>query len=376
MFRAIADHSSIEMDPTTCFSPDYRSAREQFLASAREAGARLERYTNPEKGPEGETLSTDVALLGDPTAERVLLANSATHGAEGFCGSGAMVGWLRGGFHGALPGNVRVVLVHAINPFGFAWLRRVNEDNVDLNRNFIDHDAPHPLNPDYDALHPYILPQIWDEGSAAPRAEAFAAYVEQHGEFALQRAVSQGQYEHGDGVFYGGTRPVWSHRTFNAILEDYLGNADHIGFIDFHTGLGPYGTADLITVGRPGDPGYDRVLAWYENGVSSPDLGDSTSVEVSGDIKVAISERCADAEVTSVTAEYGTYSIEQVLNAVVQDNWLHVHGDPQSAAGRAMKAEMRKRFYPDEDDWKELVFLRARQIMQRAIHGLASDPGA
>src|SRR5262249_1170126 len=31
----------------------------------------------------------------------------------------------------------QLVLIHAINPFGFFALRRVNEDNVDLNRNFL-----------------------------------------------------------------------------------------------------------------------------------------------------------------------------------------------------------------------------------------------
>lgn len=27
-------------------------------------------------------------------------------------------------------------MVHVLNPYGMAWLRRVNENNVDLNRNF------------------------------------------------------------------------------------------------------------------------------------------------------------------------------------------------------------------------------------------------
>ena len=32
-------------------------------------------------------------------------------------------------------------MIHALNPFGFAHLRRANEDNVDLNRNFVDHEG-------------------------------------------------------------------------------------------------------------------------------------------------------------------------------------------------------------------------------------------
>ena len=34
------------------------------------------------------------------------------------------------------PGDA-LVLVHVLNPYGMAWLRRTNENNVDLNRNFL-----------------------------------------------------------------------------------------------------------------------------------------------------------------------------------------------------------------------------------------------
>ena len=49
-------------------------------------------------------------------------------------------------------------MVHAINPHGFAWSRRVTEDNVDLNRNFVDHAQPYPSNPGYEELRAAICP--------------------------------------------------------------------------------------------------------------------------------------------------------------------------------------------------------------------------
>jgi hypothetical protein len=39
-----------------------------------------------------------------------------------------------------------------------------------------------------------------------------------------------------------------------------------------------------------------------------------------------------------------------------------------------VKAAIRRAFYPDQSDWKELVFLRARQVMRRAAAALASQP--
>ena len=360
------------MDVINYFSPDYQAARAKFLEAAHQAGLTVESHQNPMKGPDGGALFTDVAIWGDPKADRVLLANSATHGAEGFCGSGAMVGWLRSGAWRAVPKNVKVVLVHAINPYGFAWLRRVNEDNVDLNRNFIDHNAGYPENPDYDALHPVIFPESWGSDSLTRMQATFDAYREKHGAFALQKAISQGQYGHADGVFHGGNKPTWSNLTFRRILENHVLGARHVGFIDYHTGLGQYGAADLIASGERGSPELERCFAWYQNGVSSSALGNSTSPALFGVIKTAVVDILADAQVTSMTAEYGTYPVPTVMGAVIADNWVHLRGDLDSPQGKEIKAQTRKAFYPDEDDWKELVYLRSRQIMYRAIQGLTT----
>ena len=49
-------------------------------------------------------------------------------------------------------------MIHGINPYGFAWLRRVTNENIDLNRNWIDFNQPLPQNPTYDELHASICP--------------------------------------------------------------------------------------------------------------------------------------------------------------------------------------------------------------------------
>jgi beta-lactamase class A len=60
-----------------------------------------------------------------------VVLTSATHGIEGFCGSGCQIDWLLEGGPTRLPDGVAALIVHAVNPFGFAWLRRVTEENVD-----------------------------------------------------------------------------------------------------------------------------------------------------------------------------------------------------------------------------------------------------
>ena len=130
------------MNITKLFSSDYSEARVKFLAACDAASVPVEHFRNPETGPNGEPLYTDVAVLGPNDAERVLLLCSGTHGVEGFAGSAIQTGLLSEEITARLPDGVRLVMIHALNPFGFAHLRRVNEDNVDLNRNFVDHAAP------------------------------------------------------------------------------------------------------------------------------------------------------------------------------------------------------------------------------------------
>lgn len=354
------------------FARDYAQARQKFLTAAASAGLKVASYRNPANGPAGEALHTDVVRVGSPRAERILLFNSATHGVEGFCGSGIQVGWLRSGEWRRLPRGVGAVLVHAINPHGFAWLRRVTEDNVDLNRNFQDFSKPLPVNAAYDELHQAIVPQRWDEASVDLREQLFADYAKRHGPMALQGAVSGGQYRHADGVFYGGAQPTWSNRTFHEIVGQLLEHARHVAFVDLHTGLGPYGYGELICTAVPGSREWEELQAWYGEGLTSPESGTSRSAPITGFIRTAVVNALPKANVRAITIEYGTYPVPQVLAALIADNWLHLRGDPGSEHGRAVKAAVRRAFYPDESDWKEMVYLRARQILRRGAAGLAT----
>ncbi len=352
------------------FSPDYWSAREKFRDSARAIGATLEEYANPATPPSGHDgpLTTDVAVLGPPDAARVLLVNAGTHGVEAFAGSAIEIGFLAG--RPALPDDVRVVIVHAINPHGFAWLRRVTEDNVDLNRNFVDHGGQHPTNDAYDALHPALCPERWDAASLSEMERAIEEYVDKHGAFALQAVVTRGQYDHPDGIFYGGRKATWSNSTFREIVDRHLAGARRIAFIDLHTGLGAYGAAEMIGGAGPSTPKGRRMRDWYGDIVTSPSAGNSSSAPLVGVIARSVREAAKGAEVTSATLEFGTYPVREVLHALLADNWLHAHGDVESPLGREIKADIRKRLFPDEDDWKERVLVQGVEILNRTLKGL------
>ena len=193
---------------STFFSSTYSEARTKFLRARGDLGLAVERHVHPGRGREDEELATDVVRLGPEDADRVLFSMSATHGVEGFCGSAVQTGALRSGLYDARSDGMAVVLIHAINPYGFSWLRRVTHENVDLNRNHIDHGRPYPANPGYEALKDALCPGEWNDETRAATRALLGAYAARHGAMALRSAISAGQYSHPEGLFFGGNAPT------------------------------------------------------------------------------------------------------------------------------------------------------------------------
>ena len=355
------------------FSASYGEARGKFLAAAKTAGARVLTYDHPMKGPDGGDLATDLVYFGDADAARVVVTSSATHGVEGFCGSGCQVGFLEMSLHDELPQGVALMHVHAHNPHGFAHQRRVTEDNVDLNRNFIDFTAPLPDNPAYEEVHPWLVPDDWDGPARAAADAAIENYIEERGLFAFQAAVSVGQHQHPDGLFYGGQAPTRSRRTIEALAAEHLKKRSHVTLVDFHTGLGPRGHGELISVDEPGGAEHLRTVAWYGEGVATPASGDSVSANVKGTIESGYHDLLEDTESTTIAIEYGTLPADQVLQALRADNWLYLHGDVGSPTGQAIKREVRAAFYGEDSQWNAQIWEQGLDVVRKTFRGLADS---
>jgi hypothetical protein len=355
------------------FADTYAAAREKFLVAARTAGARLTAHTLPDHcGPQDEQLTLDVATLGPGDPDSVLLLISATHGVEGFCGSGCQVGYLADQLYGALPPRAGTILVHALNPYGFAWLRRVNEDNVDLNRNFQDFANPLPDSSAYEAIHDWLVPEDWDGPGRQAADVALKRFIEARGLPALQSAVSRGQYTRPTGLFYGGTRASWSNTTLRRILQDQLApSVRKLAVLEFHTGLGPpgYGEPSYLV---PPDAGFERAKKWYGPEVTSIVIGDAVSAYVTGVLPDAFRDLTPTIEVTHIAVEYGTRPIMEVLSALRADGWLHADPRRQTPLRGQIERQMRDAFYVDTPAWKAFVYGRAADLVCRASRGLAS----
>jgi hypothetical protein len=361
------------VDPSRHFSGTYAEARDRFFAVAHAQGMAVSRRIHPTaRGAGGEELSIDVAALGDASAPGMLMLLSGTHGVEGFCGSGCQVALLHDAefVEAVLAAGVLVVFLHALNPYGFSHLRRTNEDNVDLNRNFRDFSWPPQPSAAYAAVHEFIVPATWPP--ATDNEAKIAAYVARFGEKALQQAITGGQCEYPDGVFYGGTRPAWSNAVLRSVLRERGAGRRWIAWIDFHTGLGPHGHGERIYAGRDVAGDLARTRAWWGDQVTSFLDGSSASATLSGVNYNAVYDECPGVTYAGMAMEYGTVPLREMLQSLRADQWLSNHPDADVALRTAIKRRIRDAFYCDADDWKATVYAQARDAGLKAVACLAA----
>lgn len=353
------------------FAQSYAEARGKFLAACSAKGLAVRSHEHPLKGRDGETLAMDVARAGPADATRLLLVSSACHGVEGFCGSGVQGALLAdAGFaEAAQAAGVAVLYVHALNPYGFSWWRRVTHENVDLNRNWHDFSGPLPANPAYDAIADALLPAEWPPTPA--NEQRLASFVAERGPKALQAAVSGGQYAHPQGLFFGGRAPTWSQQTLRAVLREHGRRCQRLAWIDLHTGLGPQGHGERIFACRDDAAALARARAWWGADVTSIYDGSSSSALLTGLMWNAAYEECPQAEYTGIALEYGTEPMDEVIFCLRAEQWLQLHPEADATTRSAIKRRFRDAFYTDTPAWKQAIVDQGLAAARQAVAGLA-----
>lgn len=353
--------------PSPLVGDDYFSARDKFLSEAEDCGAFSHSAALSEKGPGGRDLFIDVAQLGSQRARKVLVHLSGVHGVEGFIGSAIQSIALREGF--VIPDDTALVLVHAVNPFGFAWLRRTNENNVDLNRNGLP-SSEFPIRvkqsySDYTKVSERlgIEQAVFD---AQEYGDRLAHLVGDWGESKVKQALAGGQYAHPAGLFYGGTELQESYGLLKELLKEPLASADFACAIDVHTGLGPAAVDSLLAEYATDDVRFQWLSAAFPFRLSPMAPDEGVAYHVSGISFNWLEQEFPSASWWSVAQEFGTAPIPVVLGALIEENiWYH-HRDPWDLDAKC-KANLKEAFCPNDPTWQATVIDRGILAIFRAL---------
>jgi hypothetical protein len=344
------------------FSPDFVTARSRFREAVTARYGRLDSLQLGTSGPAGEDLTIDIGWFGATNPQRVLVHACGLHGVEGYAGSAIQLQWLMEGIP-ALPGDAAIVIVHVLNPYGCAWLRRVNENNVDLNRNFGaagDDDAG--LNRGYATVDALLNPQ------SGPRRDLFYAraawLVLRYGMSNLRQAVGGGQRMNPKGLFYCGTKLEPGPQLYQDYLREKLARANWMVAIDVHTGLGRYGEDTLLVDAAQAKTGVNSAMRRTFGERTQFLNNEGIAYRVRGAHHELYDRLFPGADVHFAGQEFGTFHALRVLAALRAENRGHHYGsgNPDHLA----KKHLMEMFCPDDKEWREKILRRGREVVSQA----------
>ena len=407
--------NQFSVQPCTVFSDSYQQARTKFREAVRKhPTAVLHTLTI------SDDYTIDIGLLpGSEPNGNLVIHTSGTHGVEGYAGSAIQLAVLEylssstGGINSLIQNNKAkvlptIVLVHAVNPFGMAHYRRVNEHNVDLNRNGLTREqwktyaANHFNRKNYDRCN-FVQPDLYystlvneDSNSndwiTVPPSLRFWWYAGrallQYGHATLKAALVGGQYHDRRGIFYGGDQVEPSLVALEKWLQEELvaENDDNtaasyasnraITWIDVHTGLGKHGS-DALLMGSATSLSSSDVLKAFP-GSSTPDGNDKDASDVGqgyervqgfmNDYLARVllqSDSGRQDNIVVMAQEFGTISTLLVAQALVLENaaW-------QASSSLLLEHQeylLRDAFYPQSRVWRKQVLERGTVLFEQAL---------
>lgn len=298
----------------------------------------------------------------DSKKERLLIVTSGVHGVEAFTGSALQIDFLKK-MDPALLQNMSLLVLHSVNPYGFHYLRRVNENNIDLNRNFSANS--HHFNrqiKDYSRFESYINPtQPASAGLLRDSLLFLKSLVKlvQYGKKQIAQISVGGQYQNPKGIYYGGQQTQDNAHLVKQVFLQFGQEASKILHIDLHTGYGERGKLHLFSTRDVAQKkGFDRLFKDY-----SVDLGsDEDFYETSGSFEYFTIQTFYDkALVIPMTFEFGTMDSQNILGGffslrnMIYENQGHHHGYTSSWTEKKIKTDFLEMFNPSDSQWRDQV---------------------
>lgn len=356
------------MSYSEAFSPSYMAARERFRIASSSLGYQHTAYPIGHTDLNGEELTMDVVICSSPNPRRVAVISSGLHGVEGFLGSAIQLALLEEQklIQAALSSEIKVILIHALNPYGFAWRRRWNENNIDLNRNFLlpeeDFQGSPKDYPKFDFFlnptsppsrsEPYILKALW--------------LILRYGMLKLRNTLPVGQYDFPKGLFFGGHFPSATQVILADNLPKWIGSSSEVVHIDFHTGLGQFGTYKLLLDIPVTSESYSRLTQHFGANAVEPFNPEGVSYKIRGGLGTWCQHLLKECRYDLLTAEFGTYSTIQVLKALRDENraywWGKEHQNYEWTKQRLVEM-----FLPRSRKWQEQCVVQGLNICKQAL---------
>jgi hypothetical protein len=309
----------------------------------------------------------------------LIVLTTGVHGIEGYIGATMIEVFIMDILPQINRENTGVLIVANVNPYGMKNYRRYNENNVDLNRNFIEdwESFDRSSNKEYPKVDKFLQPEgkmgnaFWHEVSFYGKLAKEAIFT---GADTISDALLTGQYEYPEGVYYGGNGDEVSTTYLKGVFADCLdGEYENIIHIDIHSGYGP--RYNMVIFNSVQDPtteadaidmyGYDYIIA-QDSEEFYVTFGDTTDYFY----RLAKSKN-SDKELLSTCFEFGTIGdgfFDSILSLkyTVDENRQHWYPTTNKITEQMVRENYMELFYPTEKEWR----MKAIEDFMAATNGV------
>lgn len=299
-------------------------------------------------------------------SDKLLIAISGTHGVEGFVGS-AVQRWMIDQKFIKNRKDVNILFIHGFNVYGMKNKRRVNENNIDLNRHFITDRTNFKSDDEgYGKLNDFLNPTdraSYGFFSNAKFITSALGKILRYGLDNLRNPILRGQYSYPQGMFYGGSGPAKQQEMLSQLIDKYALESKKVFIIDLHTGYGARGKLHLLADGKKENHPLTQVFNEQEI-----DFGSNKSFYVvqgellhylSNELEVKLKSNTPI--VLGITFEYGTLDSQKTMGSIeslrrmVFENQNFWHPAEKSEQAELIKNDFVEMFNPSDIEWRKTI---------------------
>lgn len=361
------------------YAEDYSTSKAQFLSlankiKAKKTNSEIGSINIPTKDSNSIPLTIDYLFIpGEGRSEKILIISSGIHGTEAGTGASIQRHFLTEIYDSKYwDKNTSLLVIHSLNPWGFHNIRRNTENNVDLNRNF---DSTGKLfqtkNEGYTQLYNLLNPDSPADSSDLKNRFFIVRAVYNiltKGMPALRQSILQGQYEHPEGIFFGGMKNEPLRKPLDLVVKKAIGRSKKVLFIDLHTGYGERGKLHLF----PSVPKNEKVRSLTESIFSEYQIDWASNDDfysVMGDLSTHICELVPDVDdCIPMVFEYGTLNSNTTLGSIdsihrtILENQGYWKGYSSKEEEQSIKNKYKEMFYPSSERWRSKVLTDTEEL--------------
>ncbi|WP_082233229.1 M14 family metallopeptidase [Halobacillus massiliensis] len=360
------------------FKNTYEESREVFRSHLQKIKQKWpDAELSTETIGQGQDNTIDMIYADATTSNnQVLFFTSGEHGIEGYAGAAMIHLFVEEYLDQVDEETTGICFIHALNPWGMKNFRRVNENNVDLNRNYLyDADSvPTDVNTHYAKESELFLPKGKIKDLDKERKKLYkdlGIALAKEGYGGLKEAKGMGQFQFPRGVYFGGSREEETTAFLKSIQRKLLGNFKRVIHMDWHTALGP--TNEITMVVSENNPKEEKEL---ETEYHLKNVNKFTPEKVKGDSTNHFyklkKEEYPHSYLFTALFEFGTFGTSKKAElrefmTIILENHLYWEGAENEKDRKWILDEFKAMFYPEEEEWRESVLREGRNGIESVL---------